>query len=161
MHVVKTEDGTEQTYTVPADDDAPGSSDTVETFSVWEWEVTFVTKAGDMPLMAAVWWDGRTLPGQDDDFEDSGRAARLTCGTCAAFGSASWSSDAEAIVGLRMEVHKCKRRVWYISVQCSRAIGILRGMQSLKTDFFQGLTIVFEFRTPSLCNSSTGCSLWF
>lgn len=101
IHVLKTADGTAQTYTVPPD--VLGASDTVETYSVWEWEVTFVTKAGDLPLMAAVWSDGRTLRGEDDGFELSGRAARLTCGTCAAFGSA-WSSNAESIVGLRMEV---------------------------------------------------------
>lgn len=100
IQVLKTADGTEQTYT-----DVSGASDTVETFSVWEWEVTFVTKAGDLPLMAAVWSDGRTLPGQDDGFELSGRAARLTCGSCEAFGGASWSSIAETLVGLRMEVH--------------------------------------------------------
>lgn len=104
IHVLKTADGTAQTYTIPAD--VSGTSDTVEAFSVWEWEVTFVTKAGNLPLMAAVWSDGRTLPGQDDGFELSGRAARLTCETCAAFGSASWSSTAETIVGLRMEVRR-------------------------------------------------------
>lgn len=105
IHVVKTADGTDQTYTVPTD--VSGTSDMVETYSVWEWEVTFVTKTGNLPLMAAVWSDGRTLPGQDDGSELSGRAARLTCGTCATFGSASWSSTAETIVGLRMEVCRC------------------------------------------------------
>ena len=103
IHVLKTADGTEQTYAIPAD--VSGTSDTVENFSVWEWEVTFVTKAGNLPLMAAVWSDGRTSPGQEDVFELSGRAARLTCGTCAAFGGASWSSTAETTVGLRMEVN--------------------------------------------------------
>ena len=102
IRVLKTADGTALTYTISAD--LSGTSDTIASFSVWEWEVTFVTKAGNLPLMAAVWSDGRTMPGQDDSFELSGRAARLTCGTCTEFGSGSWSSAAETIVGLRMEV---------------------------------------------------------
>lgn len=107
IHVLKTADGAEQTYTVPADAGVSGASDTVETFSVWEWEITFVTKAGDLPLMAAVWSDGRTSLEQDGGFELSGRAARFTCGSCDAFGGASWSSAAETVVGLRMEVSRC------------------------------------------------------
>lgn len=95
VQVLKTADGTEQNYT---------ANGTVGTFFKWEWKVTFVTEAGDQPLMAAVWSDGRTLRGQDDGFEVSGRAARLTCSSCEAFGSSSWSSSAEKALGLRMEV---------------------------------------------------------
>lgn len=109
VEVLKTADGTNRTYTVPANEslattNSSLANDSVQTFSVWEWEVTFVTKAGDLPLMAAVWSDGRTLPGEDEGFEVTGRAARLMCGSCQAFPSASWSSTAEASLGLRMEV---------------------------------------------------------
>lgn len=109
IEVLKTANGTNRTYTVPANESVATTNfslanDTEHIFWVWEWEVTFVTKAGDLPLMAAVWSDGRTLPGQDEGFEMAGRAAHLTCGSCRAFASDSWSSAAEAIVGLRMEV---------------------------------------------------------
>ncbi len=106
IQVEKTEDGTEQAYTVPASDDDPGAGETIEPFSVWEWEVTFQTKSGDLPLMAAVWSDGRTLPGENDGFEMMGRATRLTCESCQTFESDSWSATAESIVGLRMEVRQ-------------------------------------------------------
>lgn len=70
-----------------------------------------MTKAGDLPLMAAVWADGRTLPGQDEGFEMTGRAARLTCRSCQAFPSDSWSSTAESVLGLRMEVRHSQQMV--------------------------------------------------
>lgn len=108
VSVLKVADGSNRTYTVSGNESSASSAswtaDTVTTFSVWEWEVTFVSNAGDLPLMAAVWSDGRTLPGEGDGFGATGRAGRLKCGSCEVFPSGSWPSVAEATVGLRMEV---------------------------------------------------------
>ncbi|CAM9858265.1 unnamed protein product, partial [Ectocarpus sp. 8 AP-2014] len=82
------------------------SNGTVETYAVWQWEVTFVTKGGDLPLMAAVWWNGRTSTGQDGSFGMTGRSARLTCASCEPFENGTWSSTAEAVVGNRIEVQE-------------------------------------------------------
>lgn len=107
VRVRKTSDGTNRTYSIPSNDSSTSTSistnGTVEIYAVWEWEVTFVTKGGDLPLMAAVWWDGRTSTGQDDFV---GRSARLTCASCEPFENGTWSSTAEDVVGNRMEVNE-------------------------------------------------------
>lgn len=109
VSVLKVADGSNRTYTVSGNEssanDTSWTADGAATFSVWEWEVTFVSNAGDLPLLAAVWSDGRTLPGEGDDFGTTGRAGRLICGSCEVFPSDSWSSAAGATVGLRMEVN--------------------------------------------------------
>ncbi|CAM9173076.1 unnamed protein product, partial [Hapterophycus canaliculatus] len=108
VHVLKTADGINRTYQVPAKESSTSNSSwtnaTTETYSAWEWEITFATRAGDLPLMAAVWSDGRTSPAQKDGFELTGRSTRMTCGSCEAFPSGSWPATAEAVVGHRMEV---------------------------------------------------------
>lgn len=109
VRVLKHGDGNNLTYTAsvnPTINNVSAMTEIVSTFSVWEWEVTFVTDGGDLPLMAAVWADGRTASGVSDGFEATGRATRRTCRMCEAFANASWSSTAEASVGLRMEVNK-------------------------------------------------------
>lgn len=140
IRVLKTSDGTNRTYSIP-------SNDTVDTYAVWEWEVTFVTKGGDLPLMAAVWWDGRTSTGQDDSF---GRSARLTCASCEPFENGTWSSTAEAVVGNRMEVSKtCHTDVpKHESLNYNRAHGecdLLEWFRAM-VDFSFQLSIKTEYR---------------
>lgn len=107
VRVLKLADGDNQTYTMSANESAASNASwTTGTLLVWEWEVTFVSDAGDLPLMAAVWSDGRTLPGSADGFEATGRASRYKCGLCESFPNDSWLSDTEAILGLRMEVRR-------------------------------------------------------
>ena len=109
VSVLKVADGSNRTYTVSGNGSSANNTswtaDGAATFLVWEWEVTFVSNAGDLPLLAAVWSDGRTLPGEGEGFGARGRAGRLICGSCQMFPSDSWPSTAEATVGLRMEVN--------------------------------------------------------
>lgn len=109
VSVLKVADGSNRTYTTSANEssanNASWTTGNTVTFSVWEWEVTFVSNAGDVPVMATVWSDGRTLPGESDGFGATGRASRLKCSSCEVFPDGSWPSTAEATVGLRMEVN--------------------------------------------------------
>lgn len=108
VRVVKLADGDSGSFTLAANEtNANTTSSTTEvvtTFLLWEWEVTFISDGGNLPLMAAVWSEGRTLPASGDGFEATSRAARRTCGTCEVFPLDSWPSAAEEAVGLRMEV---------------------------------------------------------
>lgn len=108
VSVLKVAHGENQSYTIPANERSTSSAswtdEVIGIYSVWQWDVTFVSAGGDLPLMAAVWSDGRTLPGSNDGFYTTGRAARLTCGSCEAFPNDSWSSTVETAVGLTMEV---------------------------------------------------------
>lgn len=110
VNVLKIADGVNRTYEVPANESSASNSSwtyaTFETYLAWEWEITFVTRVDDVPLMAAVWSEGRTSSAQDGGFGGMGRSTRLICGSCEDFPSGSWSATAEAVLGHRMEV-KC------------------------------------------------------
>lgn len=107
--VLKVANGDNRTYTASENENsatnASWTTNNSVTFSVWEWEITFVSSAGNLPLMAAVWSDGRTLPGEGEGFGATGRAGRMECGSCEDFPNGSWPSTAEDTVGLRMEVN--------------------------------------------------------
>lgn len=108
VSVLKVANGDNQSYAIAANESNPNNAswtnEVVGIYSVWQWDVTFVTAGEDLPLVSAVWSDGRTLPGSNDGFYTTGRAARLTCGSCEAFPIDSWSSEVETAVGLTMEV---------------------------------------------------------
>lgn len=111
VRVLKISDGEHRTYDSVANESnsvnsASTTNTTTKTYIVWEWEVTFVCNGPnlDMPLMTAVWADGRTQPRLSEDHEGSDRSARRICDSCEAFPNGSWSSEAETTVGPRIQV---------------------------------------------------------
>lgn len=136
VNVLKTADGVNRTYHIPANGHSASNSSwtnaTNESYLAWEWEITFVTRAGDLPLMAAVWSDGRTSLAQDDGFEVAARSTQLTCASCQAFPSGSWSATAEAVVGSRMEVRYRQQT----KVKCCRGSNETRMKQRKHLTYF-------------------------
>ena len=114
VRVLKLADGENRAYRVPSNEIKRNrSSSTSEVaavmFVVWEWEITFVGGDGtnlNLPLMAAVWSNGRTQPSLDEGKEGFGRPARFVCDLCEAYPNESWPSAAEKAVGPRMEVSR-------------------------------------------------------
>lgn len=103
VRVLKTSDGEQRSYTA-ADND---TSDTFQlangstgAYFLWQWDVEFVGNGGDIPLMAAVWADGRAL--RQDGY--NGQASRRTCTTCRSFPRDAWSTNVVTPLGDIVEV---------------------------------------------------------
>ncbi|CAM9199449.1 unnamed protein product, partial [Discosporangium mesarthrocarpum] len=99
VRVSRTANGDRRYYTTVSNGTIGTSNESYFSFQYWAWEVTFVEDGGDLPMLAAVWSDGRTGT-------NAGRASHRKCSDCVAFWPDTLSDAAQEVVGPRMEVEE-------------------------------------------------------